>query len=246
MKRRAHQVGGHGERTLGLGLERPQAQVHKKFLLLEQKSMWLCDGPNETRVTVLNHKMVVKVFHVRTLPYIRLLSLRSSLHSMNHEEFSWHILSVVCEYGCTCRNSYAIRYLRVFGTRTNIEQQASNRMSNSLWKFVICAVMWTKLSINAEKKKRKTARKRSAGAADDRNWSKIARPKKTRFRPPRNEWAGWMEPRKPSFIHQRWKFVAFWLQSRHAMRSFVHMLLVGRKSLRNSKRNRLLSWSSAY
>ena len=39
-------------------------------------------------------------------------------------------------------------------------------------------------------KKRETARKRSAGEVDDQNWSKIARPKKRSFRPPRNERAG--------------------------------------------------------
>ena len=41
------------------------------------------------------------------------------------------------------------------------------------------------------KNKRETEKKRSAGAADDQDFSKIARPKKeSNFRPPQNERAG--------------------------------------------------------
>ena len=38
------------------------------------------------------------------------------------------------------------------------------------------------------KNNRETARDGSAGAVDDKNWSKATRSKKTQFSPPRNEW----------------------------------------------------------
>ena len=62
------------------------------------------------------------------------------------------------------------------------------------------------------KQKRETARKRSASAAADQDFSKNRPFKKTQFSPPKNERAGWREPKKafPGWMNVMKFNVTFW------------------------------------